>query len=249
MAVSGSSPAPAAPVVGIVVDPLPALAAPSIESAQRRFTLADALKYRIVIYERNECARSDLPRQVRKVSNAATHYYRKMFTLKDGTALINCLEFSHIDDPCTIICLKRADDRPDYQFRFDKKVYFRWKALVACGLTTAQLIEFLSSPITSVKFVPSSTSEEIYHVPGNAVSNSVTWSWIFEREDGTWIALEPGISGTKMNFQIAALADHPCHTGIVLTPRGAGGRDAEASYERVWEAGLAILYGGLEDEV
>ena len=106
--------------------------------------------------------------------------------------------------------------------------------MVSVGLTEAQLLEFLTSPITSVKFVPSSTEDAIYHRPGDAVSNSVTWSWIFEREDDTWIALEPGLAGRKMDFQVAAPADHPRHTGIVrvvLTPR------------------IADLYGGLEDEV
>ena len=221
----GSSPALAAPVVR-GVDSLPALAAP--ESAQLRFTLADALKYRRYVYRRPDCLFTvrQIATQVRLNGNAATHYYRKLFTLKDGTPLINFLDFSHVDW-CKIIRSRACG----LQFRFDKRTFFHWKALVAVGLTDAQLREFLTSPITSVKFMPSSTSDAIYHRPGDAVSNSVTWSWIFEREDDTWIALEPDLGGREMNFQVAAPAGHPRRTGVLLTPR------------------IADQYGGLEDEV
>jgi len=85
----GSSPALAAPVVR-VVDSLPALAAP--ESAQLRFTLADALKYRRYVWSVSTQF-MEVATKVRKKGNAATHYYRKIFTLKDGTPLINFLDF------------------------------------------------------------------------------------------------------------------------------------------------------------
>ena len=234
MAASGSSPALAAP-----------------ESAQLRFTLANALNYRHTIYTRPDRIERipELQTQVRKKGNAATHYFRNIFTLKDGTPLINFLDFSHVEY-CKINCFKPVVRACGTCYHEYKVAFFIWKALVAVGLTDAQLFEFLHHPITSVKFVPSSTSEEIYHRPGNDVSDTATWSWIFEREDGSWIALEPGLAGKEMNFQIAALADHPRHTGIVLTPRRhVGDPDNEASWERVWERRLAILYGGLEEEV
>ena len=223
----GPSPAPAAPVVR-VVDSLPALAAP--ESAQLRFTLPDALNYRRYVYRRSGCDAFTVKKiatQVRKNGNAATHYYRKLFTLKDGTPLINFLDFSHVD--CCKIIRSRACG---LQFRMDKRASFYWKALVAVGLTNAQLREFLTSPITSVKFMPSSTSDARREDGLGSLLWPWTWSWIFEREDDTWIALEPDLGGREMNFQVAAPAGHPRRTGVVLTPRI-----------------FPVQYGGLEDEV
>jgi len=261
MAASGSLPALAAPDVHAAVDSLPALAAP--ESAQIRYTLAQALQYRYKINNRPSSIghTRDVQIQVRKKGNAATHYYRKLFTLKDGTPLVKFIDFSHAER-CKIIYIGLGDvNRRYWEFRHDTRAVFKWKALIAVGLTDAQLMEFLAYPITSVRFAPSRMSNpilprtrhghegpDVMDVPATA-----NWSWIFDREDGSWIALEPGLAGKKMMFQIGARADHPRHTGIVPTPRCPPGasRDLfnEASVERVWERRLAILYGGLEEDV
>ena len=269
MAASGSSPASAAPVVHAAVDSLPALAAP--ESPRLRYTLADALQYKDKINNRpSSIGRIHEVRiQVRKKGNAATHYYRKLFTLKDGTPLVKFLDFSHAER-CKIMCIGLEDVSRDryWEFRHDNIAVFKWKALIAVGLTDAQLVAFLHYPITSVKFVPSRImyvmSNPISPQPRNLVSGhdvmdvptTVNWSWIFEREDGSWIALEPGLAGKKMMFQIEGRAAHPRYTGIVPTPRPHPAHShqdndliAEASWERVWERRLAILYGGLEETV
>ena len=246
MAASGSSPALAAPVVGIVFDSLPALAAP--ESAQLRFTLEDAMTCRHTIYIRTNM-RHQKATQLRQKGNAATHYYRKIFTMKDGTPLINSLDFSHVGH-CRIIRFRPAVRAcgTSHQFRHDKRVAFSWRALVAVGLTEAQLFEFVSSPITSVKLMPCRFQPPV----GNSdrIPTTVTWSWIFEREDRNWMALEPGLAGTMMDFQVFGEECHPRHGTVVPTPRlYQGERACERSWERVWERQVAILYGGLEDEV
>ena len=244
MAAGGSSPALAAPVVRVVVDSLPALAAP--ESDQLRFTLTEALQYRRKIYARHQggCPTNEISArtrevapQLRKKGNAATHYYRKIFTSPDGTPLISSLDFSHVRK-CKIIPYQPAASGGLWEFRHDERASFSWRALVAVGLTDAQLLEFLSSPITSVKLMPA-----CHHQPsgGGAVPNSVTWSWIFEREDGTWIALEPGFSGMKMELRVEEVADHP--------RQRLRNRACARSWEIVWENRIADLHGGLEDDV
>ena len=209
------------------------------------------MHYRHEMYSRPDCRERirKVAAQVRKRGNAATHYYRKIFTLKDGTPLINSLDFSDVGH-CIIIGFSPAVRACGtcHRFRHDKRVFFDWRALVAVGMTEAQLFEFVESPITSVKFMPCRFQGQV----GNSdrIPTTVTWSWIFEREDRNWMALEPGLAGKKMDFQVFGEANHPRHGTVVPTPRlYQGNRACERSWERVWERQITILYGGLEDEV
>ena len=264
MAASVSSPALAAPVVHAATSNLLALAAP--ERPPLRYTLENALQYRHKINLRPSSIGRvhEVQIQVRKKGNAAAHYYRKLFTLKNGTPLVKFLDFSHVER-CKIICIELlndptfelgnlADFRSYWDFGRDKRAVFKWKALIAVGLTDAQLFEFFSYPIISVKFVPSRMSIQDSHAVGDVVMDTpvlVNWSWIFDREDGSWISLVPGLAGRKMIFQIAASPDHPRHTGIVRTPRRHRGDDTDheivASWEQAWVRSHAILFGGLEE--
>ena len=209
------------------------------------------MHYRHEMYSRPDCRERSrkVAAQVRKIGNAATHYYRKIFTLKDGTPLINSLDFSDVGH-CIIIGFSPAVRACGtcHRFRHDKRVFFDWRALVAVGLTDSQLSEFVESPITSVKLMPCRFQDQV----GNSdrIPTTVTWSWIFEREDRNWMALEPGLAGTMMDFQVFGEASHPRHGTVVPTPRlYQGNRACERSWERVWERQITILYGGLEDEV
>ena len=168
-------------------------------------------------------------KQARALGNLATKYFRKMFTLKDGTPMINYIDVSRVDS-CHIIRFALAGAGQFGEFHFDQSAVFSWKYLVTWGLNEDQLIEFMDVPLTSVKFMPSDTGEAITQRPGNTCSKAVTWSWIFEREDGSWISLEPGLKGLKMKMEVSALADHSRRRKMVGT------------------SNVDFLYGGLEDE-
>ena len=227
---------------------LPALAAP--ESAQLHFTEADARMFKADFYATPASVGADTarlpsmlhatgPKKVRILGNQATKYFRKMFTAKDGTALVNCLDFSYAQE-CKIASFVYTGTGQEGDFHCDKPAYFHWKDLVAVGLQDQQLPELLSSPITSVKFIPTPNKEAITQRPGSVVSKAVVWQWIFEREDGTWFSLEPGSKGLPMKPVIGGFTDH--YNRRKFVPNAA----APGSVSRAKDCGF--LYGGYLDQ-
>lgn len=241
-------PSPSPALAAAVVDSSPALAAqeshvphrlgsgtnPAYSQPQLCFNLADARKFKADICRRAPWWTS---KQVRKAANKATKYFRHMFTLKDGTPLVNCLDFSHVEE-CKICNFVYFGKGQSGEFRHDNIDTFCWKRFVACGLTDEQLLEFLVSPITSVKFKPGSTPEAITQHHGSTARNATQWSWIFERRDGAWFSLEAGNDGKPMKPKLAAIADHSKRHTIVGDASAPAGRPLNVD----------CLFGGLCDE-
>ena len=223
--------------------PSPAPAAQEMEApAQLCFTLEDAKKFG------NEHRHEKTMTDVRKLGNRATKYFRYMFTLPDGTPVVNCLDFSYVQDDCKIANFEFSSSFGQHgEFHCDKPDYFSWKALVSLGLDDDQLLHFLASPITSVKFHPSSKAEAIDQ--SRKGSNASQWTWTFGHENGTWSSLEPGSKGKRMTPLSGKIADHFRRRKIhsnTAPPVGERTSDAPRSSPPVMSKGTDFLFGGLE---
>jgi len=223
--------------------PSPAPAAQEMEApAQLCFTLEDAKKFG------NEHRHEKTMTDVRKLGNRATKYFRYMFTLPDGTPVVNCLDFSYVQDDCKIANFEYSSSFGQHgEFHCDKPDYFSWKALVSLGLDDDQLLHFLASPITSVKFHPSSKAEAIDQ--SRKGSNASQWTWTFGHENGTWSSLEPGSKGKRMTPLSGKIADHFRRRKIhsnTAPPVGERTSDAPRSSPPVMSKGTDFLFGGLE---
>ena len=223
--------------------PSPAPAAQEMEApAQLCFTLEDAKKFG------NEHRHEKTMTDVRKLGNRATKYFRYMFTLPDGTPVVNCLDFSYVQDDCKIANFEYSSSFGQHgEFHCDKPDYFSWKALVSLGLDDDQLLHFLASPITSVKFHPSSKAEAIDQ--SRKGSNASQWTWTFGHENGTWSSLEPGSKGKRMTPLSGKIADHSRRKKIhsnTAPPVGERTSDAPRSSPPVMSKGTDFLFGGLE---
>jgi hypothetical protein len=178
--------------------------------------------------------------QVRTCGNMFIKYFRKLFTLRDGTPMVNEVDISFVEN-CKIASFALAGKGQFGTFDFDKSAHFNWKSLLAHGLSPPQLDEVLSSPIISVKLKPSQTLAALNQAHGRvACSKSVEWSINFGREDGTTVTLQPGLAGKAMKpgthaAQSPALADRTRHRKIV------GSAQIQAD-------GTTFLYGGMEDD-
>ena len=211
--------------------------------AQLCFTLEDAKKFA------NEHRHEKSARDVRKLGNLATKYFRYMFTVPDGTPIVNCLDFSYVQDDCKIASFERTGFGQHGLFHCDKPGYFSWKALVSLGLTDDQLLHFLASPITSVEFHPSSKVEAISQY--SKVSNALQWTWTFGHKNGTWSTLDPGSVGKPMKPLSGNIADHSRRKKIhsnTAPPVGEMTSDAPRSSPPVMTKGTDFLFGGLEVE-
>ena len=222
--------------------PSPAPAAQEMEApAQLCFTLEDAKKFA------NEHRHEKTMTDVRRLGNRATKYFRYMFTLPDGTPVVNCLDFSYVQDDCKIANFERTGFGQRGEFHCDKPDYFSWKALVSLGLDDDQLLHFLASPITSVKFHPSSKAEAICQ--STKCSNALQWTWTFGHENGTWSSLDPGSEGKRMKPLSGKIADHSRRRTIhsnTAPPVGERTSDAPRSSPPVMTKGTDFLFGGLE---
>ena len=229
---AGTTDPPSALVAGSGALPARVLGGEPEGKAKIHWTLADARTFRdtFLITHTTASERKDAVKR----GNKATKFFRKVFTMQDGRPMVTSVDVSCVDD-CAILEFIYFGKGQEGEFSFDQTINFQWKALVAIGLDDGALADFMSSPITSVKLCALPKAEPINQRSKGRCQNAVMWHWEFLREDGSWVALDPGSDGKKMQIFKGEFADHSRRRMIW----GASGVKA---------SGTTFLYGGLEDD-
>ena len=178
-------------------------------------------------------------KKIRSSGNLFMKYFRKLFTMIDGTPLIISVDISTVEE-CQFTVFVYDGKGQGGTFDFKKTDSFNWKTFLVFGLKDEELTDILSSPITSVKLKPSKTPATINTAHNRkACSNAVEWSFNLGRQDGRTVTVQPKSNGKRMKYDIHAqgdfaLAGHPRNRKI------AGPPEMQAN-------GTTFLYGGMED--